>query len=296
MSKDGSKNGESNISDSIAYWILRKVVRLVFGGRYISVKGEADVPLRFPPAEYPALLRGPSKSAPKLRREWSKLLGNDEKILDIGANIGVTVQRFYSILDGKCCIWAFEPIPRNFNLLEINSRVLGSDRIYLFNSAVGNYDGEAVFADNLDHGGLSRIATTVSASRRPGFWSKTTEVKVKMITLDTFLDSHPDVCPTFVKIDVEGAGALVLRGAKNMLNRYKPVISCEFHSSGEDDEQTGISQIVKETGYRGIIFPSIEDEGFCWCAPEDSKGTFIHPSDPRLERLNVRDSYNCFGD
>jgi len=243
------------------------------------------VPLRFPPAEYPSLLCGLNKASPKLRQEWSQLLGEDERILDIGACIGTTVQRFYSILNGRCYIWAFEPIPRNFKLLEINSRALGSDQIYLFNSSVGNYDGETVFADNLDHGGLSRIAATISASRRPSCWSKCTEIKVKMITLDTFLNNHPDVCPTFVKIDVEGAGALVLRGAKNMLEQYKPVISCEFHSSGEDDEQMGISQIMEETGYRGIIFSG--DGRFCLCATKDSKGTFIHPSDSRLGRLNV---------
>ena len=64
-------------------------------------------------------------------------------ILDVGAHIGFTVERFFSILDGQCHLWAFEPNPRNFELLEYNMRALGSDRVNLINSAVGDRDGKA---------------------------------------------------------------------------------------------------------------------------------------------------------
>lgn len=270
-------------NNSRTRWMLRKFIRLIFGRRCITIKGEASVPLRFPPAEYPSLFRGFKKLYPQLKQEWIQLLGDHERIFDIGANIGLTVQRFYSILNGKCSIWAFEPMLRNFELLEINSRALASNSIFVFNNAVGNYNGEIIFSDNLEHGGLSRIAATFSNPHRSDdLWDKCTEVKAKIVTLDTFLGNHQDACPSFVKIDVEGAGALVLEGARNMLKQYRPVISSEFHTS---DEREGMCQILEEAEYRGIVFH--EDGTLCWCDAKDSKGTFIHPHDPRVVRLNL---------
>ena len=85
-------------------WIVGLAVRAVYRRRTITVTGEAGVPFRFRPAEYPTLLRGVSRVDRDLRNEWTRLLAPGDVILDVGANIGTTVQRFHSILDGDCRI------------------------------------------------------------------------------------------------------------------------------------------------------------------------------------------------
>jgi FkbM family methyltransferase len=265
--------------------IMRKLVRLFFGKRCISIRGEAGAPLYFPPAEYPSLLRGVKRLSPKYRQEYSRLLCDEEVILDIGANIGTVVQRLFAILKGKFHIYAFEPVPKNFKLLEINSQALNSERICLINSAVGERNGEVTFCHNINHGALSQTASSLAATndKNTYYWNNYTVIKVKMITLDSFLKDHPDVHPTFVKIDVEGYGAMVLKGAENMLKQYKPALNCEFHSPNEKAE---VSQILEKAGYWGTVHH--DDGSLSWCAPGDAERNFVHPSDPRLAKINLK--------
>src|SRR4030095_2870708 len=93
--------------------ILRKAIRFAFGRRTIAIRGESGVPLRFPPSEYPSLLLGLRAYEPEMKKRWQAILSSSEVIFDIGANIGITAQRFHAILKGKCDIYAFEPLPRN---------------------------------------------------------------------------------------------------------------------------------------------------------------------------------------
>ena len=262
---------------------MGKAVRTVFRRRAITVTGEAGVRFRFRPAEYPTLLRGLGRVDGRLRSDWGRLLREDDVILDVGANIGMTVQRFYSILDGRCSVWAFEPMPRNLELLRQNVEALGSERVSVVPSAVGDSDGEVTFCDNLAHGALSRGASTVKVDnqRWPRYWRSFEETTVPMTRLDTFASQHPDLQPTFVKIDVEGAAASVLEGAGETIERHRPVITCEFHSG---EERSGVIKPLEAAGYRSVVFT--EDEGACWCEPTLTLGHFLHPADPRVAKIN----------
>jgi FkbM family methyltransferase len=67
--------------------------------------------------------------------------------------------------------------------------------------------------------------------------------QVVTVTLD-WLGEHYGA-PTLVKIDVEGAEDLVLRGAARLLSTVQPVILCEV---GEEKAET-VSSILKSSGY-----------------------------------------------
>ncbi len=265
-------------------WIVGLAVRAVYRRRTITVTGEAGVPFRFRPAEYPTLLRGVWRVDRDLRNEWTRLLAPGDVILDVGANIGTTVQRFHSILHGNCQIWAFEPMPRNLELLEANASALEPPCVHVVPCAVGERDGDETFCDNVGHGALSRRATLLKQNneRWPLYWKRYSQVSVRMLTLDTFADEHPDVQPTFLKIDVEGAGGGVIEGAKRMLAKHRPIVSCEFHS---DDERNGITQRLADLGYRGLDFRN--DGRFTWCKPDQCTGQFAHPDSSRTSQLDI---------
>ena len=69
------------------------------------------------------------------------------------------------------------------------------------------------------------------------------KVTVPTLTLDTLLDSF--AAPTFLKIDVEGAEAMVLRGAAKLLSTVRPTIYIEVGRSANVE----VTQILRENRY-----------------------------------------------
>ena len=66
---------------------------------------------------------------------------------------------------------------------------------------------------------------------------------VPTLTLDTLLDYFS--YPTFLKIDVEGAEALVLKGAKRLLSEIRPTIYIEVGS----EHDKAVTKILIESDY-----------------------------------------------
>jgi FkbM family methyltransferase len=254
---------------------LRWLLRQVFHDATVPIRGEAGIALWFRPAEYPSFLLGAGRVEGSIARDWSALLRPDDAIFDVGANIGFTVQRFYGLLKGRCRIWAFEPLPRNVALLERNTRKL-RERVVVVASAVGDRDGKALFSDNRRHGSLSRLRElgAVKASVA-AFWDDVQDIEVPMVTLDRFVATTGGAQPSFLKLDVEGAGHLVLKGAARVLEQFRPVVSCSYHT---DDERHGVTGLLAQHGYRGVVR---HGAAFAWCRPEESTGNFVHPRDAR---------------
>jgi hypothetical protein len=70
------------------------------------------------------------------------------------------------------------------------------------------------------------------------------ELEVRAVSLDDYLPSGEPV--QLVKIDVEGAEALVLAGMRRLLRESRPVVLVEFH----DDVGWGGRRHLLEAGYR----------------------------------------------
>lgn len=120
-------------------------------------------------------------------------------VLDIGANVG-----FYSLLaahlvgsTGK--VEAFEPVPRNLRYLREHVRINTLENTRVHAVAVGEAPGEITFDD-----------TTGSAT---GKISARGRLKVPLVSVDALLGQGTIKTPDLMKIDVEGAEAMVLRGA-----------------------------------------------------------------------------------
>lgn len=263
-------------------WLMGVPFRLLFGQRTLKVKGEAGVGLRFWPAEQPRLLLGIKKLDAETRQQWAALLQPGERILDIGAHIGIATQRFYGLLNGDCRIWAFEPNPRIFELLRENSSQFG-DKVTIYPYAIGDENKTVVFADNVRHGALSRLDhLRVGARTDSGYWNEASEIEVPMRTLDSLLDEHPDFHPSFVKIDVEGAGDLLMQGGERMFREFKPTCHAEYHSQREID---AIHDLLVSVGYRGVRFD--EQQKPHWTESPDASTTFFaHPECSVAERIH----------
>jgi len=133
-------------------------------------------------------------------------LSPDEVFVDVGANIGG-----YSIRTARMAkkVYAFEPELRNFSFLKENVRLNNLHNIDIRNVAVGGHACKARLHLSGFHGRSSIVG-------------KGEFVEVDCVNLDSVLEGKDNIGA--VKIDVEGAEALVLKGAKDTLKRTNFVI------------------------------------------------------------------------
>lgn len=134
---------------------------------------------------------------------------------DVGAHIG-----FFSLLMARCCgadgtVHAFEPLPANAHRLREGVAVNDLTNIVVHELALGDADGEARF--------------TPGSTSLEGRLSGTGNDYVAIATVDSLV-ANGYAPPTFIKIDVEGAEASVLRGASATIAAHKPRLLIEIHS------------------------------------------------------------------
>jgi len=125
-------------------------------------------------------------------------------VLDIGAHIGYYTLLAANLVGENGRVFAFEPHPGHFALLEKNVRINGYKNVVLVQKAVSNKSEHT----NLFLGEGSGLH---SLSDRVGKKS----IAVEAVTLDDFFDKDYKV--DVIKIDVEGAEMLVLLGADGVI-------------------------------------------------------------------------------
>ncbi len=167
-------------------------------------------------------------------------------IADIGAHIGLYTVAFAKRLDQSGKVYAFEPDPANFRILEeqVKLNKVG-DRVSLMPVAISMTDGTADFSV----GGASNDESHISFD----LTAKVSSLKVGTRCLDTvFKDKRLDL----LKIDVEGFEEFVLRSGINILSdgrRSPRCIYIEAHPYAWPKIGTSSQSLLillKELGYR----------------------------------------------
>jgi FkbM family methyltransferase len=140
---------------------------------------------------------------------------NDAVALDVGAHVGLWSHRLARSAWFTRVI-AFEPERRMAAAWRLNLRNwAGVAELYEF--AVGEVPGTV----SLKHGGSSFKTHVSCASLPPGH-----PHSVRQVTLDEFAPAHAQRV-AFLKIDTEGYDGFVLRGARELIGRDRPVILFE---------------------------------------------------------------------
>lgn len=136
---------------------------------------------------------------------------SDDVCVDVGANIGI-----YSVFMGKIAyngeIIAFEPISLNQKILALNLNLNELNNVDLRNCVVADKKGPVSFSVSVD----SAYSSILSTSRKQ---DKHT-ISAQASTLDEELKNIKKPIG-LIKIDVEGAELLVLKGASNLFSDLK---------------------------------------------------------------------------
>lgn len=166
-------------------------------------------------------------------------------VFDIGAHVG-----FYTLLasvlvgpEGK--VIAFEPSPRNLVFLKDHLHLNQITNASLIEAAVADSSGGARFEES-------------DQSDFTGHISTAGEIEVRAVSLDELIQSGEIPMPNYVKIDVEGAELLVLRGATSIMRHASPTLFLSTHGRAVHDE---CCTLLESLDYRlePIAGASIED-------------------------------------
>jgi FkbM family methyltransferase len=149
------------------------------------------------------------------RRLFEQLIRPGDTVFDVGAHVG-----FYtllaSILAGPAGrVYAFEPFPRNIRYLKKHLALNRAANVTVFEAAVTDTDGWADFQE--------------SSSHFEGRLASGGGLRVKTVSLDRLVAEEAASPPDALKIDVEGAEAVVLAGARKTLAHFRPVILLATH-------------------------------------------------------------------
>lgn len=152
---------------------------------------------------------------------WQSFVRADSVVIDIGANIG-----YYSLVASPIAVngtvYAFEAASKTFQLLVQNINSNGVSNVYPVFIAIYNESSEM----ELFISGESNIGMT--GLRKVGNKDVTIE-KVQTISLDEWIKTTGSKVD-LIKIDIEGAELLALKGMEDILNHFRPVLFIEISS------------------------------------------------------------------
>jgi len=166
--------------------------------------------------------------------------------VDVGAYVG-----FYSVLVARrgWRVVAFEPNPINLILLRYNIAFHDvGDRVVIVDKAAGDVHGWARFS-------MSSSPSESSFTKYLRDELRLLDIVVEVATIDSVLESLGigDVDNLVMKVDVEGFGLRVLRGARRTIERFRPFILFEVHRTFDEEDEIHALKMLKGLGYGFVV-------------------------------------------
>jgi len=127
---------------------------------------------------------------------------------------------------GAAKVVVFEPLPDNVARIERLVALNPNLPIQLMPQALGAEEGVTEMVVMPD----TSMAKLAGSDFQPDATSAT-RLNVRISSIDSLVASGFLPAPNMMKLDVEGAEMMVLRGAASVLTEYRPVIFAEIHSS-----------------------------------------------------------------
>ncbi len=195
--------------------VPRWLLSLVVPGPVLLNLGEFEIYVRLDDWAVGARIAARRNYEPHVTKVIRSFLRPGAVVVDIGANIG-----YYTLLaaartgdTGK--VIAFEPSSSSCALVEKSARRNNFHNIIIHNKAVVSNDGHVRFGGKNGTNGSIKLDIVTGYS-----------TLVEAVALDTFLQNETRI--DVIKMDIEGAEGLALKGMRQLLQRHHPVIVTEF--------------------------------------------------------------------
>ncbi len=152
------------------------------------------------------------------------LSGSIQTAYDVGANIGYMTLALCAGANAGS-VYAFEPAPSNISTIrEMASENHLTDRLMIIAKALSDKN-----EIQLLHTWHSSAMFFLESARDNQQVNPANAFNVETCTMDSFVFDGSNKSPDFIKIDVEGAEDLVIKGALRTLRTFHPRILIEIH-------------------------------------------------------------------
>jgi len=184
-----------------------------------------------------------------------RMLTPGSVFLDIGANIGEVSLFAAKRVGERGSVMAFEPVAETADRLRRNLALNGLRNVEVMEMGISDqvreqalYASAAKFQDGSRHDGLGTLYASGARS--------SPVATVKLTTLDALLSARPIARLDGIKLDIEGAELPALRGARQVLTRFRPWLVVEI---GEETcaaagyEPRDIFELLASLDYAGYL-------------------------------------------
>jgi len=170
---------------------------------------------------------------PETTAALGKALSEGDVAFDVGAHVGYLTAVASRAVGETGSVYAFEPRPLNRETLERHLRINGLTNVTVLETGVAS------------EAGIRRFA--VDTGSGTGHLSEEGALEIRTVALDEEIGAGRLPAPDLIKVDVEGAEAEVLSGARATLRRHGPVLLVSTHGPEPYEAVIGI---LTEAGYR----------------------------------------------
>tara|TARA_R110002096_G_scaffold285073_13_gene478920 strand:+ start:1079 stop:1909 length:831 start_codon:yes stop_codon:yes gene_type:complete len=126
---------------------------------------------------------------------------------------------------GASTVHTFEPFPENITQINKMVELNPSSKILVHQMALADQTGETEFVV-MPESSMGKLGNSNFDSGD----DSTEKIQVTIGTIDALIDNGSIAPANLLKIDVEGAEAMVLKGGQNMIEKFKPLFLIEVHS------------------------------------------------------------------
>lgn len=164
----------------------------------------------------------------------AQLIGPSDVCLDLGANVGMMTLAM-AMLAPKGHVYAFEGSPQTTLALTETVKANNLDNVSVYSTILGRSREKVKFFDAPEMRAAGFYVSMDTSRELPRQGTSNAPNNFQMIISET--KSVDDLVAElglsrvdFIKIDVEGAELDVLEGARDTLQRFKPIVIMEFNS------------------------------------------------------------------
>lgn len=160
------------------------------------------------------------------RRLYLSLIKRGDVVIDGGANTGFLAKLFCGLVGREGEVHAFEPFPPTFNRLAQTTARYSRPPLFCNNSGLGDSEGEFEFTMPAGDAGQTSLR-----QHSIGSWANSPQVtrfQCAVTTLDNYARESELKRLDFLKLDIEGAELLAIRGGRETLKRLQPLVYFEL--------------------------------------------------------------------
>jgi FkbM family methyltransferase len=188
---------------------------------------------------------------------FSRYLSPSDIVVDVGAYIG-NLSIIAAIKVGpEGQVHAFEPHPRNAELIQLARASNGLTNLVVNQVAVGEESGKSRMVQPLRNSAYIRfvINNPILLSNQAVASAR----EVEMVTLDGYFESAGIMRCDLIKVDVDGPELAVLRGAQRLIHSYKPALVVEVgpYQDAYGYSFKDIDNLLRSEGYAVCAFSRI---------------------------------------